>query len=67
MKHAAKWKEDARVLPFDEVTERATAAAAAKALGLTGVRPIGKWMTGTNGTTHWVVEELPSETVFLIR
>ena len=66
VKHAAEWKENARGLPF-EGTEKATAAAAAKALGLTGVRPIGKWTTGTNGTTHWVVEELPSETVFLIR
>ena len=66
VKHAAEWERDNRVLPF-EGTEKATAAAAAKALGLTGVRPVGKWTTGTNGTTHWVVEELPSETVFLIR
>ena len=66
VKHAAEWERDNRVLPF-EGTEKATAAAAARALGLTGVRPIGKWTTGTNGTTHWVVEELPSETVFLIR
>ena len=57
-KHAAEWKADARVLPF-EGTERATAAAAAEALGLSGVKPVGKWTTGTNGTTHWVVEELP--------
>ena len=55
-KHAAEWKADERVLSF-EGTERATAAAAAKALGLAGVKPIGKWTTGTNGTTHWVVEE----------
>ena len=55
-KHAAKWKADARVLPF-EGSERATANAAAKALGLVGMKPIGKWTTGTNGTTHWVVEE----------
>ena len=57
-KHAAEWRADERVLPF-EGTEQATAAAAAKALGLTGVKPIGKWTTGTNGTKHWVVEELP--------
>ena len=55
-KHAAEWKVDERVLPF-EGSERATANAAAKALGLAGVKPIGKWTTGTNGTTHWVVEE----------
>ena len=55
-KHAAEWKADARVLPF-EGSERATANAAAKALGLVGMKPIGKWTTGTNGTTHWVVEE----------
>lgn len=57
-KHAAEWKADARVLPF-EGSERVTANAAAEALGLAGVKPIGKWTTGTNGTTHWVVEELP--------
>ena len=64
-KHAADWKADARVLPF-EGAEQATANAAAKALGLTGVKPIGKWTTGTNGTTHWVVEELPAETMLLL-
>ena len=58
-KHAAEWKTDARVLPF-EGSERVTANAAAEALGLAGVKPIGKWTTGTNGTTHWVVEELPA-------
>ena len=47
-----------RVLPF-EGTEQATAVAAAKELGLAGVKPIGKWTTGTSGTKHWVVEELP--------
>ena len=58
-KHAAEWKTDERVLPF-EGTEQATAVAAAKELGLAGVKPIGKWTTGTSGTTHWVVEELPA-------
>ena len=65
-KHAAEWKADERVLPF-EGTEQETAVAAAKALGLTGVKPIGKWTTGTNGTTHWVVEELPAETMLLLK
>ena len=65
-KHAADWKADARVLPF-EGSEQATANAAAKALGLTGVKPIGKWTTGTNGTTHWVVEELPAETMLVVK
>ena len=64
-KHAADWKADARVLPF-EGSEQATANAAAKALGLRGVKPIGKWTTGTNGTTHWVVEEIPAETMLLL-
>lgn len=58
-KHAAEWKTDERVLPF-EGTEQATAVAAAKELGLAGVKPIGKWTTGTSGTKHWVVEELPA-------
>ena len=65
-KHAADWKADARVLPF-EGSEQVTAVAAAKELGLRGVKPIGKWTTGTNGTTHWVVEELPAETLLLIK
>ena len=55
-KHAAEWKADERVLPLGG-SARATANAAATALGLAGVKPIGKWTTGTNGTTHWVVEE----------
>lgn len=65
-KHAAEWKEDERVLPF-EGTEQETAVAAAKALGLRGVKPVGKWTTGTNGTKHWVVEELPPETLLLVK
>jgi hypothetical protein len=65
-KHAAEWKADERVLPF-EGTEQETAVAAAKALGLTGVKPVGKWTTGTNGTKHWVVEELPAETMLLLK
>ena len=65
-KHAAEWKADARVLTF-EGTEQATAVAAAKALGLTGVKPVGKWTTGTNGTKHWVVEELPAETMLMLK
>lgn len=64
-KHAADWKADARVLPF-EGTEQATAVAAAKALGLTNVRPLGKWTTGTNGTNHWVFEELSAATMLLV-
>ena len=65
-KHAAEWKADERVLPF-EGTEQAAAVAAAKALGLSGVKPVGKWTTGTNGTKHWVVEELPAETLLLVK
>ncbi len=65
-KHAAEWKTDERVLPF-EGTEQATAVTAAKALGLTGVKPVGKWTTGTNGTKHWVVEELPPESLMIIK
>lgn len=64
-KHAADWKADERVLPF-EGTEQATANAAAKSLGLRGVKPVGKWTTGTNGIAHWVVEELPAETMLLL-
>ena len=65
-KHAAEWRRDERVLPF-EGTEQAKAVAAAKALGLTRVKPVGKWTTGTNGTKHWVVEELPAETLLLMK
>ena len=41
--------------------EDAAAKAAAATLGLTGVKPIGKWMHVDSGYTywHWVVEELP--------
>lgn len=65
VKHADAWKADERVLPF-EGTEQATAVAAAKALGLTNVRPLGKWTTGTNGTNHWVFEELSAATMLLV-
>lgn len=57
-KHAAEWKGSEHLLPF-EGTEAATAKAAAESLGLTGVKPIGKWTYQAGGYTHWVVEELP--------
>lgn len=57
-KHAAEWKASENLLAL-EGTEAATANAAAESLGLTGVKPIGKWTYQAGGYTHWVVEELP--------
>lgn len=37
------------------------------AKGLEGTRPIGKWSTATGSYWHWVVEELPSETLILVK
>ena len=58
VKHAAEWKADEHLIALAD-GEPATALAAAKALGLSGVRPIGKWTYQANASTHWVVEELP--------
>ncbi len=66
MKHAAEWKSNSNVIALTDA-EKTTAANAAAALGLTGVKPIGKWTYQTGGYTHWVVEELPPETAILIR
>lgn len=59
VKHAAEWKADEHLIALAD-GESATALAAAKALGLSGVRPIGKWTYQANASTHWVVEELPA-------
>ena len=66
VKHAAEWKADEHLIALAD-GESATALAAAKALGLSGVRPIGKWTYQANASTHWVVEELPPQTLLLIK
>ena len=66
VKHAAEWKADEHLIALAD-GESATALAAAKALGLSGVRPIGKWSTATGSYWHWVVEELPPATLVLVK
>ena len=60
-KDSSSWRDSSAIF-----AEEATANAAAKALGLTGVKPIGKWKYQTGGYTHWVVEALPAETMLLL-
>ena len=65
VRHAQEWENDANLLPFEN-NEKATAVQACKDLGLTGVKPIGKWKYQTGSSTHWVVEELSAATMVLI-
>ena len=65
VKHAGEWETCGNVLAF-EGEEQKTAVAAAKAFGLTGVKPLGKWKTQTGGYTHWVFEELSAATMLLL-
>ncbi len=60
-----KWEESANVIPLEE-GDAAKALKLAGDLGITGVKPIGKWTYQTNGATHWVAKELPAETVIII-
>lgn len=60
-----KWEESANVIPLEE-GDAAKALKLAGDLGITGVKPIGKWTYQTNGTTHWVMKELPKATVILV-
>lgn len=66
VKHATEWKASENLTAITEAEKR-SAKAAADAFGLKRVSPIGKWTYQTGGYTHWVVEELPSETMLLIK
>lgn len=65
-KHAEEWKLDEHLIPLAD-GEEVTAKAAAESLGLTGVKPIGKWSYQANASTHWVVEELRPGLVLVVR
>ena len=65
-KHAEEWKSDEHLIALAD-GEEATAKAAAVSLGLTGVKPIGKWSYQANASTHWVVEELRPGLVLVLR
>lgn len=60
-----KWEESANVIPLEE-GDAAKALKLAGDLGITGVKPIGKWTYQTNGSTHWVLKELSPSTVILV-
>ena len=66
VKHATEWKASENLTAITEA-EKKSAKAAADAFGLKRVSPIGKWTYQTGGYTHWVVEELPSEMMLLIK
>ncbi len=66
-KHAAEWKADERVDPSLTDAEKATAMTAIRTLGVSHVKPIGKWSTQSGSAVHWVVEELPVETMVLMK
>ena len=66
VKHAAEWKADEHLIALAD-GEEAAAKVAAESLGLTGVKPIGKWSYQANASTHWVVEELRPGLVLVVR
>lgn len=70
-KHAAEWKADTRLLPLEEgdtnMNDFPGKDSVKAELGLQGTKPIGKWQAGTNGATFWVVEELASGFVLIVR
>ena len=65
-KHAEEWKLDEHLIALAD-GEAAAAKVAAESLGLTGVKPIGKWSYQANASTHWVVEELRPGLVLVLR
>jgi hypothetical protein len=70
-KHASEWKADERLLPLEESDYAASdfpgRESVKNAIGLHQTQPIGKWKSGTMGATFWVVEELPAETMLLVK
>ncbi len=70
-KHAAEWKADSRVAAIADA-DKALAdfpglSSVKAAKGLQGTKPVGKWSTQTGSYWHWVVEELPPETLVLVK
>ncbi|MBQ3810099.1 MAG: leucine-rich repeat domain-containing protein [Kiritimatiellae bacterium] len=70
-KHAAEWKADSRVAALADADKALSdfpgLSSVKAAKGLQGTKPIGKWSTQTGNYWHWVVEELPPETLVLIK
>lgn len=70
-KHAAEWAADSRVAALSDADKDLSDYPGLKTVqaskGLESTRPIGKWSTATGDYWHWVVEELPSETMVLIK
>ena len=62
---AAAWEKSENRIALEEGdTEKAMSLAVE--LGVTGVKPIGKWTYQTGGAIHWVMKELPKATVILV-
>ena len=70
-KHAADWKSDERLLQLEAGDENQSdfpgKESVKETLGLQGTKPIGKWRSGTNGATFWVVEELQPGLTVVVR
>ena len=62
---ADQWEESENVIPLEE-GDAAKALKLAAELGVTGVKPMGKWTYQAGGYTHWVMEELPKATLISI-
>jgi hypothetical protein len=71
MKHADEWIADSRVQALTDADKALSdypgLNTVKTAKGLEGTRPIGKWSTQTGSYWHWVVEELPPETMILVK
>ena len=61
---AAAWEKSENLIALEE-GDAEKAMSLAVELGVTGVKPIGKWTYQTGGATHWVMKELPKATVIL--
>ena len=70
-KHAAEWKADSRVAELTDADKALSdfpgLSSVKAAKGLQGTKPVGKWSTQTGNYWHWVVEELPPETMLLVK
>lgn len=63
--YASEWEKNENLIPLAD-GDATKVLALAKELGVSNVKPIGKWTYQTNGATHWVAKELPAETVIII-
>ena len=70
-KHAGEWIADPRVQALTDADKALSDYPGLKTVkaskGLEGTRPVGKWSTATGSYWHWVVEELPSGTLLLMK